>query len=184
MRQDNPFGGLIVIDPVKHQDHRGFFSETYNQESLRTKFGVECDFVQDNHSLSVSTSVIRGLHFQVPPMDQAKLVRITSGAVLDVAVDIRRGSPTFGHHFAVELSAENWKQLFIPPGFAHGFCTLQPNTEFLYKVSKPYSPDHEYGILWNDPALDIDWQAPGEVILSEKDTELPVLLDSPDFFSI
>lgn len=184
MRQDNPFGGIIVVDPVRHQDHRGFFSETYNQETLKTQFGVDCNFVQDNHSLSVSPNVVRGLHFQIPPMDQAKLVRVTQGAVLDVALDVRRGSPTFGHHFAIELSAENWKQLFIPSGFAHGFCTLLPNTEFLYKVSQPYSPGHEHGVLWNDASLEIDWNTPGEAILSDKDKELPLLIDSPEFFRI
>lgn len=182
MRQDNPFGGLIVIEPVKHGDHRGFFSETYNQQKLRNDFGIECDFVQDNHSLSVASSVVRGLHFQVPPMEQVKLVRVTRGAVLDVALDVRRDSPTFGHHFAVELSADNWKQLYIPAGFAHGFCTLAPNTEFLYKVSKPYSPEHEHGVLWNDPALGIDWGAPEEPILSGKDNELPILSNLPDHF--
>ena len=171
-----------MVAPVKHGDHRGFFSETYNQETLRSKFDIGCEFVQDNHSLSVASSVVRGLHFQMPPMDQAKLVRVTKGAVLDVALDVRRDSPTFGQHFAVELSADNWKQLFVPAGFAHGFCTLTPNTEFLYKVSKPYSPEHEHGVLWDDPALGIDWGTPEEPILSDKDKELPILKDLPNYF--
>ncbi len=182
MQQNNPFGGLVVIDPIKHSDHRGFFSETYNQEMLRNRYDIVCDFVQDNHSFSVSPGVVRGLHFQVPPMDQAKLVRVTQGAILDVVVDVRKNSPTFGHHFSIELNAENWKQLFIPPGFAHGYCTMVPNTEFLYKVSRPYSPEHDHGILWNDPALAIEWKVPAEVTLSEKDNEQPLFANLPDYF--
>ncbi len=182
MQQNNPFGGLVVIDPIKHSDNRGFFSETYNQEMLRNRYDIVCDFVQDNHSFSVLPGVVRGLHFQVPPMDQAKLVRVTHGAILDVVVDVRQNSPTFGHHFSIELSAENWKQLFIPPGFAHGYCTLVPNTEFLYKVSCPYSPEHEHGILWNDPALAIEWNVPAEATLSEKDKEQPLFANLPAHF--
>lgn len=184
MRHDNPFGGVVVIDPVKHADQRGFFSETYNQATLRDQHGIECDFVQDNHSLSVLPGVVRGLHFQAPPMDQAKLVRVVKGSVLDVALDIRRDSPTFGHYFSVKLSDENWKQLYVPSGFAHGFATLEPNTEFLYKVSNPYSPAHEHGILWRDPDLAIDWQLTAEPILSGKDEVLPRLKDLADYFSM
>jgi dTDP-4-dehydrorhamnose 3,5-epimerase len=184
MQLNNPFGGLVVIDPTKHADHRGFFSETYNQEMLRNRYDIVCDFVQDNHSLSISPGVVRGLHFQVPPMEQAKLVRVTQGAVLDIALDVRQNSPTFGQHFSIELSAENWKQLFIPVGFAHGFCTLHPNTEFLYKVSRPYSPEHERGVLWDDPALGIDWKVPIEATLSDKDRELPLLEDLPAHYTV
>jgi dTDP-4-dehydrorhamnose 3,5-epimerase len=184
MQLNNPFGGLVVIDPIKHSDQRGFFSETYNREMLRNRYDIDCEFVQDNHSLSVFPGVVRGLHFQVPPMAQAKLVRVTQGSVLDIVLDVRQNSPTFGHHFSIELSVENWKQLFIPVGFAHGFCTLRPNTEFLYKVSRPYSPEQEHGVLWDDPALGIDWKVPIEATLSDKDRELPLLADLPSHFTV
>jgi dTDP-4-dehydrorhamnose 3,5-epimerase len=144
--------------------------------------GIETEFVQDNQSLSVRAGTIRGLHFQAPPFAQAKLVRVVRGRILDVAVDVRRGSPTYGRHVAVELSEENWQQLFIPVGFAHGFCTLTDNTEVIYKVSAPYSAETDGGILWNDPDLGIAWpQLAAPPVLSDKDAKLPTLrsIESP-----
>ena len=174
--------GLTLVEPPRFEDARGFFSETYNKRELE-KLGIAETFVQDNHSLSVQKGVVRGLHFQIPPHAQGKLVRVVRGAVLDVVVDIRKGSPTFGQHVAVELSAENWRQLWVPPGFAHGFCTLEPNTEVLYKVTDYYAPECDRGLLWNDPALGIDWPVkPEEAILSEKDRNWPTLAELPDYF--
>lgn len=167
-----PLAGLKLITPKKFGDNRGFFSETYNAEML-AELGIRERFVQDNHSLSVEKGTVRGLHFQSPPHAQAKLVRVSRGSILDVAVDLRRGSPTYGQHVAVELSAENWHQLFIPVGFAHGFCTLAPNTELQYKVSDYYAPECDGGILWNDPALAIAWPDFAGAQLSPKDLTLP-----------
>ena len=145
--------------------------------------GVTVEFVQDNHSLSARAGTIRGLHFQSAPFAQDKLVRVTKGRILDVAVDLRRSSPTFGRHVSLELSAENGAQMFIPVGFAHGFCTLEPDTEVIYKVSNYYSPQHDHGIAWDDPALGIQWPVgPGEAVLSEKDTRHPALADLPRYF--
>src|SRR3954453_12328948 len=141
---------IKLILPKKFGDHRGFFSEVYSRKAL-AEVGILTDFVQDNHSLSVEKGVLRGLHYQVAPMAQDKLVRVVHGAILDVALDIRRDSPTFGKHVSAVLSAENWRQMFIPVGFAHGFITLESNTEVVYKVSDYYAPQHERGILWNDP---------------------------------
>ena len=147
--------------------------ETYSQPKLAAA-GIELDFVQDNHSLSRQVGVLRGLHFQKPPHAQAKLVRVTAGRVLDVAVDIRRGSPTYGRHVAVELDADSAQQLLIPVGFAHGFVTLEPDTEFLYKVSSDYAPQADAGIRWDSEELNIDWRLPViSPILSEKDAKLP-----------
>jgi dTDP-4-dehydrorhamnose 3,5-epimerase len=170
-----------LITPKRHGDHRGFFSEVYSAATLR-QHGMETVFIQDNHSLSAEPGVVRGLHYQLPPAAQAKLIRVARGAILDVAVDIRRGSPTFGRHVTAILSAENWRQIFIPPGFAHGFVTLEPNTEVLYKVSGPYAPDRERGILWSDPELGIEWGVdPSAAILSAKDRDYPRLADvGPD----
>jgi dTDP-4-dehydrorhamnose 3,5-epimerase len=153
---DTAISGLKVITPARHADQRGFFSETYSAKVL-TQHGLDYAFVQDNHSHSAQPGVVRGLHFQVPPHPQVKLVRVVRGSILDVAVDIRRNSPTYGHHFALELSAENWRQLLVPEGFAHGFCTLVPDTEVLYKVTAYYSPEHEQGLMWNDPDIAIAW---------------------------
>lgn len=164
---------VIIITPKRFGDHRGFFSETYNTRTLAAA-GIDADFVQDNQSLSAEKGTLRGLHFQRPPMAQDKLVRVTRGAVLDVAVDIRAGSPTFGRHVAVTLSAENWAQLWVPKGFAHGFITLEADTEVLYKVTDYYSPEHDAGIAWNDPALGIDWGI-DDPVLSDKDHDHPVL---------
>jgi dTDP-4-dehydrorhamnose 3,5-epimerase len=169
--------GLLLLEPKKFGDHRGFFSETYSRRRL-AEVGFDVEFVQDNHSLSVEAGVVRGLHFQSPPHAQDKLVRVTRGAVLDVAVDMRGGSPTFGDHAAVELSAANWRQLPIPKGFAHGFITLEPETEMVYKVSAYYALEADHGISWNDPDLGIAWPvAEGAARLSEKDRAQPRLAD-------
>ena len=171
-----------VLVPKKFGDHRGFFSETFNRKTLRD-LGIGAEFVQDNHSLSVEKGVVRGLHYQLPPAAQAKLVRVTRGAILDVAVDIRRGSPTFGKHVAAVISAENWQQIFVPVGFAHGFVTLESNTEVLYKVTAYYSPKDERGIRWNDPKLAIDWGiTEASAVLSEKDRKYPALAEATDLF--
>jgi dTDP-4-dehydrorhamnose 3,5-epimerase len=173
---------IKLLVPKKFGDLRGFFSEVYSRKALADA-GITTDFVQDNHSLSVEVGVLRGLHYQVPPMAQDKLVRVVHGAILDVAVDIRRDSPTFGKHVAAELSAANWNQIFVPAGFAHGFVTLQPNTEVLYKVSTYYSPGHERGIRWNDPKLEINWDIDEtRAILSNRDREHPELANAKDLF--
>jgi dTDP-4-dehydrorhamnose 3,5-epimerase len=167
--------GVIEVIPDRHGDERGFFSETYNQARWRVG-GVDAVFVQDNFSLSAAAGVLRGLHFQLPPFAQAKLVSVTRGRVFDVAVDIRNGSPTFGQWVGIELSAEKWNQLYIPAGFAHGFLTLTPNVEFQYKVSAPYSREHDRSIRFDDPSLAIDWPNAGaELVLSEKDRAAPLL---------
>lgn len=172
-----------LITPKKFGDHRGFFSETYNRKTLEAA-GIRLDFVQDNHSLSAQRGVVRGLHFQLPPFAQDKLLRVVRGRVFDVAVDLRRSSKTYGKHVAVELSAENWTQILVPIGFAHGFVTLEPNTEVIYKVTNYYSPQHDRGVLWNDPALGIRWPiAAGEAILSDKDKAQPRLADLPEGFA-
>jgi dTDP-4-dehydrorhamnose 3,5-epimerase len=163
--------------PRVFRDERGEFAETYSQRALETA-GLQVAFVQDNHSISRAKGVVRGLHFQKPPHAQGKLVRVTRGAVFDVAVDIREGSPTYGRHVATVLSAENWAQLWVPPGFAHGFCTLEPETEVLYKVTAYYAPESDSGIAWDDVALGIDWPVTvGEATLSDKDRRLPKLAD-------
>jgi dTDP-4-dehydrorhamnose 3,5-epimerase len=171
-----------VLVPRQFKDHRGFFSEVYSRKALRD-LGIGCEFVQDNHSLSVEKGVLRGLHYQLPPMAQDKLIRVVRGSILDVAVDVRRSSPTFGRHVAMEISADNWRQIFVPVGFAHGFVTLEPNTEVLYKVSAPYSPEHERGVKWNDPALGIDWGiAETQPVLSARDQNHPALSAAKDLF--
>ncbi|MEA2736145.1 MAG: dTDP-4-dehydrorhamnose 3,5-epimerase [Humisphaera sp.] len=172
-----------ILTPKKFGDNRGFFSETYNRATFRDLAGIDVEFCQDNQSLSVEKGVVRGLHYQLPPMAQAKLVRVTRGAILDIAVDIRRGSPTFGRHVAAVISAENWRQIFIPIGFAHGFATLEPNTEVLYKVSNCYSPKDERGIRWNDPRLGIAWGIEeSAAVMSEKDRKYPALAEVTDLF--
>ena len=172
-----------IITPPKFGDHRGFFSETYHKAKL-VEAGIDIEFVQDNQSLSTTRGVLRGLHYQVPPLAQDKLVRVTRGAILDVAVDIRRRSATFGQHVAVELSAENWRQLLVPIGFAHGFVTLTDETEVCYKCSDFYSPEHERGIAFDDPELGIEWPlAVGELTLSARDQQHPRLKDQADVFA-
>ncbi|MGI6046820.1 MAG: dTDP-4-dehydrorhamnose 3,5-epimerase [Petrimonas sp.] len=160
--------GLVIIEPEVFSDERGYFFESFSQREFEEKV-CKTVFVQDNESKSIY-GVLRGLHFQKPPFAQAKLVRVVSGKVLDVAVDIRKGSPTFGKHVSVELSGANKRQLFIPRGFAHGFAVLSNEAVFQYKCDNYYAPDYEDGILWNDPVLEIDWKIPmKDVILSEKD---------------
>lgn len=181
--EDTAIEGVKIVTPKKFGDERGFFSETYNQ-SKWDQAGLRYRFVQDNHSLSVSVGVIRGLHFQAPPFAQDKLVRVVRGRILDVAVDLRRSSPTFGRHVAVELSAENWRQLLVPIGLAHGFCTLEPNTEVLYKVTNFYSAAHDCGLVFDDPDLGIAWPLPPEgVIANERDRRWPRLRDLPAAFA-
>lgn len=168
---------VIEIQPVRHGDARGFFSETYSVETFASG-GINCGWVQDNHSFSAQKGVLRGLHFQLPPYEQAKLVRVTRGRVFDVAVDIRKGSATFGKWVGLELSAERWNQLFVPAGFAHGFVTLTENVEFLYKVSKPYSTENDRSIRPDDPGIGVDWPLDGvSPILSQKDQKAPLLCD-------
>ena len=171
-----------VLTPKKHGDHRGFFSEVYRKELL-SKQGIDVEFVQDNHSLSAEKGTVRGLHFQAPPFAQDKLVRVVRGSVFDVVVDLRKGSATYGEHVGVVLSAETWNQLYVPIGFAHGFMTLEPDTEVVYKVSDYYAPDHERGLLWNDPALGIQWPISERcAVLSEKDRQYPTLANLPTPF--
>jgi dTDP-4-dehydrorhamnose 3,5-epimerase len=173
--------GVVEITPKKHGDDRGFFSETYNAEALAVH-GIDFAFVQDNHSLSAAKNVLRGLHYQLPPRAQAKLVRVIRGAVYDVVVDIRRGAATFAKWVALELSAERWNQLLVPAGFAHGFVTLQPDTEVIYKVTDYYSPQHDRSIRFDDPEIRIDWPADAaDLQLSEKDRRAPLLADAEIF---
>jgi dTDP-4-dehydrorhamnose 3,5-epimerase len=168
--------GVLIIEPNVFGDQRGFFMESYNAVRFQDK-GISNIFIQDNHSLSRESGVIRGLHYQLNPKAQAKLVRVISGTIYDVVVDIRFNSPTFGRWSSVLLSAENKRQLFVPVGFAHGFCTLVPNTEVLYKVDEYYSSEHDQGIAWNDPALGIDWPTTNP-ILSDKDQKHPCLAEA------
>jgi dTDP-4-dehydrorhamnose 3,5-epimerase len=164
-----------VVNPGRFEDTRGALVETYSRRALAAA-GIIEDFVQDNHSWSTVAGTIRGLHFQIPPFAQAKLVRCSAGRIFDVAVDIRRGSPTYGRYVAAELSAANGLQLYIPVGFAHGLATLEPGTEVQYKISADYSRSHDAGIFWNDPALAIAWPFdPSAAVLSEKDRKLPLL---------
>lgn len=172
---------IKVLSPRKHGDRRGLSSEVYNKKAF-AQAGFEIEFVQDNHSFSTEKGTVRGLHFQPPPVAQHKLVRVVRGSVFDVAVDLRRRSATYGLHASVVLSAEAWNQVFIPIGFAHGFMTLEPNTEVVYKVSNYYSPKQDEGLLWNDPELGIQWPLSVEdAVLSDKDQQHPRLseLESP-----
>jgi dTDP-4-dehydrorhamnose 3,5-epimerase len=167
--------GLCEIRPARIGDSRGFFSEVWNAERM-AEAGFQLDFVQDNHSSSAAKGVLRGLHFQMPPAAQHKLIRVSRGSVFDVAVDIRRGSATFGQWAGVILSAELWNQLLVPPGFAHGFLTLEEQTEVQYKVSAPYRPDLDRAIRFDDPAIGIEWPIAAEDIqLSDKDRAAPLL---------
>jgi len=169
--------GLYEIRPRRHSDERGFFSETYSTAALR-EAGLDLVFVQDNHSYSAAKGVLRGLHFQVSPVAQNKLIRVTRGSVFDVAVDLRQGSPTFGQWEGLVLSAELWNQVLIPKGFAHGLLTLEDHTEVQYKVSAPYSPQHDKTIRFDDPAIGVEWPlARGEVQLSDKDREAPPMAE-------
>lgn len=169
--------GLLIIEPDVYGDSRGYFFESFNKRRFEEQTGVSVDFVQDNESRSVY-GVVRGLHFQKPPHAQAKLVRVVSGRVLDVAVDLREDSPTYGRHVAVELSGENHRQVFIPKGFAHGFSVLSEDAVFQYKCDDYYAPETEGAVAWDDPDLEIDWQIPADdMILSEKDKKHPRLAD-------
>lgn len=174
--------GVWLLTPRRFEDHRGFFSEVYNRRDW-AEAGIHLEFVQENHSRSEDAGVVRGLHFQLPPHAQAKLVRVVRGAVLDVAVDVRRSSPTFGRHVSARLSADNWRQLLVPEGFAHGFATLEPGTEVVYKVTDFYAPDHERGVFWNDPDLGVPWPVDAEAaVVSEKDRSQPVLAEAAELF--
>jgi dTDP-4-dehydrorhamnose 3,5-epimerase len=171
-----------IITPQRIGDSRGFFSEVWNGRDFAAA-GIHAAFVQDNHIRNPVKGTLRGLHYQMRPTAQGKLVRVTRGAILDVAVDIRRGSPTFGCYAAVLLSTENWQQLWVPAGFAHGYCTLEDDTEVQYKVTDFYSPPDERGIAWNDPALAIRWPIDAEaLIISDRDRALPQLAAQPDLF--
>ena len=172
-----------LITPRIHRDARGFFSEAFNARALAESADIKASFVQDNHSLSTEAGVVRGLHFQAPPCAQGKLVRVVHGAIFDVALDIRQGSPTYGRHVSAVLSAENWSQLWVPVGFAHGYCTLEPNTEVIYKTTDYYAPDADRGIAWNDPALGIGWPIKADsAILSAKDQRQPLLAETQTYF--
>ncbi len=169
--------GLLIIEPHVFGDARGYFFESFNLRDFREQTGIDVNFVQDNESKS-RYGVVRGLHFQKPPYAQTKLVRVVVGSVLDVAVDIRKGSPTYGRHVAVELTADNHRQFYIPKGFAHGFAVLSDEVVFQYKCDAYYTPQSEGAIAWNDPTLAIDWQLPADkVILSEKDSHHPAFND-------
>ncbi|MBI3315770.1 MAG: dTDP-4-dehydrorhamnose 3,5-epimerase [Candidatus Omnitrophica bacterium] len=166
--------GVIVIEPKFYEDARGFFFESYQKEVF-AKHGIATEFVQDNHTLSAK-GVLRGLHFQIPPRAQAKLVRVIKGEAFDVVVDVRRGSKTFGRFVTLGLSSENKKMVYVPVGFAHGYCALKDGTEFLYKTSDLYSPEHERGLAWDDPALGIPWpKLDTGYLLSDKDRQYPTL---------
>lgn len=169
---------VLLITPKRFQDNRGFFSETYNKRVFADA-GIDLDFVQDNHVLSAEAGTIRGLHFQSKPMVQAKLVRVVRGSIFDVVVDIRKSSPTFGKWVSVEISAAAGEQIFVPGGFAHGICALEPYTEVLYKVSNFFSPPNDLGIRWNDPEIGIRWPSFAKPVLSKRDEESPLLKDSP-----
>lgn len=174
---------VVLITPRLMRDDRGWFSETYNARALDEAAGITEAFVQDNHALSVAKGTIRGLHFQTPPFAQGKLVRVVRGAIFDVAVDIRVGSPTYGRHVSAVLDAAGGCQLWIPEGFAHGYCTLEPDTEVLYKVTRYYAPDCDKGLRWNDPDLAIDWpHEASTAVLSPKDMAQPILSELPAWF--
>lgn len=170
-------GEVLEIRPPRHADDRGFFAETWSERDFRAA-GIRVAFVQDNHSLSREAGVLRGLHFQAPPFAQDKLIRVSRGAAFDVAVDIRKDSPTYGQWTSAILSAADWNQLFVPAGFAHGFLALEPHTELQYKVSAPYSCDHDRAIRFDDPAIGIEWPIDrAALILSDKDRAAPLLAD-------
>lgn len=172
---------VIEVTPQRFGDHRGFFSEVWNELRFGES-GIAAHFVQDNVSVSRKKGVLRGLHLQIPPAAQAKLVRVARGAIFDVAVDVRPSSPTFARWAGAVVSAEKWNQLFIPEGFAHGFVTLEDDTEVNYKVSAPYTPECERSIRWDDPAIGIEWPLEGPPVLSEKDRQAPLLADSDSGF--
>lgn len=173
--------GVIIVEPAVFGDHRGWFMETYTEEKF-SEAGIKLNFVQDNQSFSAAQGTLRGLHYQLNPKEQTKLVRCTKGSIFDAAVDIRKGSPTFGKWFGIELSAENKIQLLIPKGFAHGFMTLTEDVEVQYKVDELYAPECDRGIIWNDPAIGIEWPMDVKAILSAKDEKAPLLKDAENNF--
>ncbi|QHS23471.1 dTDP-4-dehydrorhamnose 3,5-epimerase [Virgibacillus sp. MSP4-1] len=173
--------GVVIIEPAVHGDHRGWFMESYNQKDFE-QAGINLNFVQDNHSFSATKGTLRGLHYQSNPKAQTKLVRCTKGSIYDVAIDIRKGSPTFGEWVGVELTAENKKQFLIPKGFAHGFMTLTEDAEVQYKVDEFYAPECDRGILWNDPVIGIEWPMDVTPVLSEKDKNAPTLNEADNNF--
>lgn len=173
---------ILLLTPARYSDGRGFFSETWNQQRYQ-EIGIPGPFVQDNHSYSAQRGTVRGLHLQIEPNVQGKLVRVTRGSIWDVAVDVRHGSPTFGRHAAAELTADNWQQLWVPGGFLHGYCTLEPDTEVIYKVTAPYDKAAERGVIWDDPDLAVPWPIqPGTAMLSDKDRVLPRFAECPAWF--
>ncbi|WP_282092556.1 dTDP-4-dehydrorhamnose 3,5-epimerase [Epibacterium ulvae] len=172
--EETRLAGVVILTPQRFGDTRGFFSESWNRQRM-LDHGIDLEFVQDNHSMSSDVGTVRGLHFQAPPHAQDKLVRCGQGALFDVAVDIRKGSPTYGHWVGVELSAENGKQLLVPKGFLHGFMTRAPQTEIIYKCTDYYAPDCDGAVAWN--SCGIDWDFEGAAILSDKDTAAPALAD-------
>jgi dTDP-4-dehydrorhamnose 3,5-epimerase len=174
--------GVFEILPAKHGDARGFFSETWNAAALRNA-GLVLDFVQDNHSYSAALGVLRGMHFQAPPVAQDKLVRVSKGRIFDVAIDIRRASATYGKWVGLEVSAAKWNQILVPKGFAHGFLTLEPDTEVIYKVTGPYSREHEGVLRYDDPDIGIDWpETGGPLTLAPRDRDAPLLRDTKPVF--
>ena len=178
--ENTPLPGVKILTPNRFGDERGFFSESWNRRVL-AEAGIEIDFVQDNHSLSMAVNTVRGLHYQSPPAAQDKLVRCGKGRLFDVAVDVRKGSPTYGQWFGVELSFENGKQLLVPKGFLHGFATREPETEIIYKCSDYYSPECDGAVRYDDPDIGVEWGLSGDAILSAKDADAPALanFDSP-----
>jgi len=181
--EDTAIPAVKIITTRRFGDERGFFTETWNRRRF-AEAGIDLDFVQDNHSLSGPTGTVRGLHFQSPRFAQDKLVRAVRGRILDVAVDIRRSSPTYGRHVAVELSAGNGRQLLVPVGFAHGFRTLEPDPQVVYKVTAYYAPEHDHGLAFDDPDLAIDWPvARAAAIPSDKDRTHPRLAELPEYFA-
>jgi dTDP-4-dehydrorhamnose 3,5-epimerase len=181
--EETAISAVKALTTKRLGDPRGVFSEVYHRQRFK-EAGITTDFVQDNYSVSAKPGTVRGLHFQIQPFAQEKLVRVTKGRILDVAVDLRRSSPTFGTHVSLVLSAENFKQLLIPAGFAHGYCTLEPDTEILYKVSNYYSAEHDRGLAWDDPALAIRWPVTRqEATLSERDLQHPTLAELPAYFA-
>ncbi|GAE34992.1 dTDP-4-dehydrorhamnose 3,5-epimerase [Halalkalibacter akibai] len=179
--KETPLQGVVIIEPKVFGDHRGWFMETYSEVKFK-EAGINLVFVQDNHSFSATKGTLRGLHYQLSPKAQSKLVRCTKGAIYDVAVDIRKGSPTYGQWFGIELSAENKKQLLVPKGFAHGFMTLTEEAEVQYKVDELYAPECDRGIMWNDPVIGIKWPMNIQPVLSEKDKDAPILQEADNNF--
>ena len=180
--EDTAIPAVKIVTPKKHGDARGFFSEVYNKSAFQAA-GLDFVFVQDNHAFSAAVGTLRGLHFQTRPFAQDKLLRVTRGRILDVAVDIRRSSPTFGKYVAVEISAANWRQMLVPIGFAHGYVTLEPDTEVLYKTTAVYSPANDRGVVWDDPDIGVAWPFPPDgPKLSDRDRRLPRLRNAEELF--